>query len=33
MIAKLITGGLRIDKESEIEGLDNAFHGERGFEM
>jgi Amt family ammonium transporter len=32
-VARLITGGIRIDKESEIEGLDNAFHGERGFEM
>jgi hypothetical protein len=29
----VITGGIRIDKESEIEGQDNAFHGERGFEM
>jgi ammonium transporter, Amt family len=32
-ITHLLTGGLRIDRESEIEGLDNAFHGERGFEM
>ena len=32
-VTRLITGGMRIDKESEIEGLDNAFHGERGFEM
>jgi Amt family ammonium transporter len=32
-ITHLLTGGLRIDKESEIEGQDNAFHGERGFEM
>ena len=33
MVTRLITGGIRIDRESEIEGLDNAFHGERGFEM
>ena len=33
MVTRLITGGIRIDKESEVEGLDNAFHGERGFEM
>ena len=33
MVTRVITGGIRIDKESEVEGLDNAFHGERGFEM
>jgi Amt family ammonium transporter len=33
MVTRVITGGIRIDEESEIEGLDNAFHGERGFEM
>jgi Amt family ammonium transporter len=33
MVTRVITGGIRIDKESEIEGQDNAFHGERGFEM
>jgi Amt family ammonium transporter len=32
-ITRLLTGGLRIDKDSEIEGLDSAFHGERGFEI
>jgi len=32
-ITKLITGGLRVDEESEIEGLDNALHGERAFEI
>jgi len=32
-ITRLLTGGLRIDKDSEIQGLDNAFHGERGFEI
>ena len=32
-ITKLMTGGLRVDEESEIEGLDNAVHGERAFEI
>lgn len=32
-ITRLIVGPLRIDRESEIMGLDNAFHGERGFEI
>jgi ammonium transporter, Amt family len=32
-VTRLLTGRLRIDKDSEIEGLDSAFHGERGFEI
>jgi len=32
-VTRLLTGALRIDKDSEIQGLDNAFHGERGFEI
>jgi Amt family ammonium transporter len=32
-ITKLLAGGLRVDEESEISGLDNAVHGERGFEI
>ena len=32
-ITKFITGGLRVDPDSEIEGLDSALHGERGFEI
>ncbi len=32
-ITKLITGGLRVDHEEEIVGLDNAQHGERAFEI
>ena len=32
-ITRLLTGKIRIDHDSEIEGLDNAFHGERGFEI
>jgi Amt family ammonium transporter len=33
MVTRVVTGGLRVDKESEIQGLDNSLHGERGFEM
>jgi Amt family ammonium transporter len=32
-ITRLVTGPLRVDRDSEIQGLDNAFHGERGFEI
>jgi ammonium transporter, Amt family len=32
-VTKAITGGLRVDKESEIQGLDNSIHGERAFEL
>jgi len=32
-ITKFITGGLRVDEENEIQGLDNAIHGERAFEI
>ena len=32
-LTRLVTGSLRIDAESEIVGLDGAFHGERGFEI
>ena len=32
-ITRLLTGKIRIDRDSEIQGLDNAFHGERGFEI
>jgi len=32
-ITRLVTGPLRVDRDSEIMGLDNAFHGERGFEI
>lgn len=32
-ITKLITGGLRVTIEQEIEGLDSAVHGERAFEI
>ncbi|RJQ81654.1 MAG: ammonium transporter [Desulfobacteraceae bacterium] len=32
-LTRLITGTLRIGPESEVAGLDSAFHGERGFEI
>jgi len=32
-ITKFITKGLRVDSETEIEGLDNALHGERAFQI
>ncbi len=32
-VTKLITGGLRVEEESEIVGLDSSIHGERGFEI
>ena len=32
-ITKLITGGLRVEQEEEVAGLDNAQHGERAFEF
>jgi Amt family ammonium transporter len=30
-ITKFVTGGLRVDEEDEILGLDNTIHGERAF--
>jgi len=32
-MTKLLTGGLRVEEESEILGLDNSLHGERAFEI
>ncbi len=32
-ITKFVTGGLRVNKEEEILGLDNSLHGERAFEI
>jgi len=32
-IAVLITGGKRVDEESEVMGLDESVHGERGFNL
>ncbi len=32
-VTRLLAGGLRVEAESEITGLDNAIHGERAFEI
>ena len=32
-VTKALTGGLRVDEEQEVLGLDNAIHGERGFDL
>ncbi|WP_028323665.1 ammonium transporter [Desulfatirhabdium butyrativorans] len=32
-VTGLLTGGIRVEIESEVEGLDSATHGERGFEI
>ena len=32
-VTRFITGGLRVDEENEIVGLDNTVHGERAFEI
>jgi Amt family ammonium transporter len=32
-VTRALTSGLRVDADSELQGLDNAIHGERGFEM
>ena len=33
MVTKVLTNGLRVDRESEIKGLDGSMHGERAFEI
>lgn len=32
-ITKALTGGLRVEHDDEVKGLDSAIHGERGFEI
>jgi Amt family ammonium transporter len=32
-VTKALTGGLRVEHDEEVQGLDNALHGERGFEI
>lgn len=32
-LTKVLTGGLRVEPDDEIQGLDNSLHGERGFEI
>jgi ammonium transporter, Amt family len=33
LITQFFTNGLRVDKDDELAGLDNALHGERAFEI
>jgi len=33
MVTKVVTRGIRVTAEDEIEGLDSAIHGERAFEI
>ncbi len=33
LVTRVMTGGLRVDEDDEIKGLDGAIHGERGFEI
>ena len=33
LVTRALTGGIRVDEEDEIKGLDGAIHGERGFEI
>lgn len=32
-VTKILTGGLRVNEENEIAGLDSSIHGERAFEI
>ena len=32
-VASILTGGARVDEEAEVEGLDSAEHGEKGFSL
>ncbi|MGD9973315.1 MAG: ammonium transporter [Desulfatirhabdiaceae bacterium] len=33
LITRVITNGIRVERDSEVEGLDNSTHGERAFEI
>lgn len=33
LVTSLLTGGLRVDKETELAGLDGLIHGERAFDL
>lgn len=33
LVTRMLTNGLRVDREDELAGLDNALHGERAFEI
>jgi ammonium transporter, Amt family len=32
-ITRFVTGGLRVEQEEEIKGLDSSLHGERAFDL
>lgn len=32
-VTKMVTGGLRVNEEDEVKGLDSSIHGERAFEL
>jgi len=32
-ITSLLTRGIRVEAEEEIQGLDNSIHGERAFDI
>ncbi len=32
-VTRVVTGGLRVEREDELRGLDNSLHGERAFEI
>lgn len=32
-VTKMLTNGIRVEKDEELAGLDNTFHGERAFEI
>jgi ammonia channel protein AmtB len=32
-VTKMLTNGIRVEKDDELAGLDNTFHGERAFEI
>ncbi len=33
MMTRMLTNGIRVDRDDELAGLDNALHGERAFEI
>ncbi len=33
IITKMLTNGIRVERDHELEGLDNSLHGERAFEI
>ncbi|MCK5695838.1 MAG: ammonium transporter, partial [Desulfobacula sp.] len=33
LITGMLTNGIRVEKDDELAGLDNALHGERAFEI